>query len=133
MALLGFVVWTVFLLLGVGAWRVFEVATKKTHIGGFTPGTPHGSDRYWRLNRAHLNCVENLPLLGAVILTGHVLGESTGLFATLTQVYLGARVVQSTIHVSSGSAMAIRFRFAAFGVQVISILVMVGVLFSRHA
>ena len=65
-----------------------------------------------------MNCVENLPLFAAVVLTGHVSGLTTGAFATLSQVYIVARVAQSIIHVASGTAMAVNLRFTCFVVQV---------------
>lgn len=117
-ALMGFVFWTVFIVLAIGVARVAQVATGKTAVNGFPSGQPHGSDRYWRLNRAHMNCVENLPLFAAVVLAGNAVGLTVGTFATLSQVYFVARVAQSVIHVASGSAMAVNLRFTCFAVQV---------------
>jgi uncharacterized MAPEG superfamily protein len=116
-ALMGFVFWTVFLVLAIGGVRVMQVAAGQTAVNGFPSGQPHGSDGYWRLNRAHLNCVENLPLFAAVVLAGHVTGLTAGTFATLAEIYVIARVLQSIIHVSSGSAMAVNLRFTCFVVQ----------------
>lgn len=123
-ALMGFVFWTVFLVLAIGLVRVSEVASGRTAVNGFPSGQPHGGDAYWRLNRAHMNCVENLPLFGAVVLTGHVTGLAAGTFATLAEVYVFARVAQSIVHVSSGSAMAVNARFGCFVVQVTCLVVM---------
>ena len=117
-ALMGFVFWTLFIVLAIGLSRVSQVASGKTPVNGFPSGQPHGSDAYWRLNRAHMNCVENLPLFGAVVLTGHVTGLTAGTFATLSEVYVIARVAQTLIHVSSGSAMAVNLRFTCFVTQV---------------
>jgi len=117
-ALMGFVFWTVFIVLAIGVVRVGQVASGRTAVNGFPSGQPHGSDAYWRMNRAHMNCVENLPLFAAVVLAGHVTGLTAGTFATLSQVYIVARVAQSIIHVASGSAMAVNLRFTCFVVQV---------------
>lgn len=123
-ALMGFVFWTVFIVLAISGARVVEVISGRTAVNGFPSGQPHGGDAYWRLNRAHMNCVENLPLFAAVVLAGHVTGLTTGTFATLSQVYVSARVAQTLIHVSSGSAMAVNLRFTAFLVQVVCLLTM---------
>lgn len=123
-ALMGFVFWTMFLVVAIGLSRVAEVASGKTAVNGFPSGQPHGSDRYWRLNRAHLNCVENLPLFGAVVLAGHVTGLTDGSFATMAQVYVAARVAQSLVHVSSGSAMAVNVRFGCFLTQMTCVMLM---------
>jgi uncharacterized MAPEG superfamily protein len=123
-ALMGFVFWTMFIVLAIGVARVAQVASGKTAVNGFPSGQPHGTDTYWRLNRAHMNCVENLALFAAVVLTGHVTGLTAGTFATLSQVYIVARVAQSIIHVASGSAMAVNLRFTCFVVQVGCVLSM---------
>jgi uncharacterized MAPEG superfamily protein len=130
-ALMGFVFWTVFLVLAIGGARVMQVLAGQTAVNGFPSGQPHGSDAYWRLNRAHLNCVENLPLFAAVVLAGHVTGLTAGTFATLAQVYITARVLQSIIHVSSGSVMAVNLRFTCFVVQVGCLLTMAGMVVMR--
>lgn len=130
-ALMGFVFWTVFLVLAIGAARVMQVMRGETAVNGFPSGQPHGSDGYWRLNRAHMNCVENLPLFAAVVLSGHVTGLTDGTFATLAQVYVVARVLQSLLHVSSGSAMAVNLRFTCFVVQVGCLLTMANLVVMR--
>lgn len=128
-ALVLFAVWALVLVLSIGAWRGALVFSGKSKITGFQPGTPHGGDAYWRLNRAHLNTVENLPIFGALILAGTFVQVQGVPFQVLPSVVLYARVVQSLIHVTSGSALAINLRFAAYVVQVASMLFMaVGVL-----
>jgi len=123
-ALMGFVFWTLLLVVAIGVARVLQVLSGKTAPNAFPAGQPHGSAGYWRLNRAHMNCVENLPLFAAVVLAGHVTGLTTGTFATLSQVYIAARVAQSIIHVSSGSVMAVNLRFTCFLVQLGCLLTM---------
>lgn len=117
--LLGFAAWTVLLLTAVLTWRALDVLRGVRRSNEFPSGVPHGPDLYWRLNRAHLNCTENLPVLGAVILVGTFAGllraESFGLAA---QTYLGARIVQSTVHIASNHVMAVNVRFTAQLVQV---------------
>ena len=51
------------LVTAIGAFRVLQVLTRKKAANEFPSGTPHGGDLYWRLNRAHMNTAENLPLL----------------------------------------------------------------------
>jgi uncharacterized MAPEG superfamily protein len=116
--LLGFVTWTLVLLLGVGFTRVGAVLRGQKRANEFPSGVPHGGDAYWRLNRAHMNCVENLPLFASVVLVATVAGVKVALLDTLARVYLAARIGQSVAHVSSGSAMAVNVRFTFFLVQV---------------
>ncbi len=122
--LLLFIVWTVLLLLAVGTARVWLVLTAGASPADFPAGVPHGSDRYWRLNRAHLNCLEFLPMFAAVVLTGAVLGVTEGTVATLAEVIVVARVGQSVTHISSGSAIAVNVRFTFFLVQLVSLIAM---------
>jgi uncharacterized MAPEG superfamily protein len=120
--LLGFVLWTTLLLTAVGAARVAQILGGSARPSDFPSGVPHGGDRYWRLNRAHLNCLENLPLFGAVVLTGAVIGADAQLLDDLALTYLGARVAQSVVHVASGSDLAVQLRFGFFLVQLACLL-----------
>ena len=62
-----YAIWTVCpVIFGVGAYRVLTVLTGKRAIDSFPADTEHGRpDWYRRVNRAHLNCVENLRCLRA--------------------------------------------------------------------
>jgi uncharacterized MAPEG superfamily protein len=115
--LAGFIVWTLVLLLGVAGARVSKVLSGQATAADFPAGVPHGSDRYWRLNRAHLNCLENLPLFATVVLVATVAGIKSPVLDTLARLYLGARVGQSVTHVASGSPTAVNVRFTFFLVQ----------------
>jgi len=125
LCLFGFILWTVALLLAIAAVRVREILAGKARASDFTPGIPHGGDRYWRLNRAHMNCLENLPLFSAVVLTGAVIGADAPWLDRLAEFYLLARIGQSVTHISSGSDRAIQIRFAFFGVQLLCLLGMI--------
>ena len=121
-SLMGFVFWTIILLLGIGGIRVSQVMAGKTAPNAFPSGVPHGSEFYWRLNRAHANCLENLPLFAAVVLTAYVAGIHAPIIDTLSRVVVFARIGQSLAHLSSGSNMAVNVRFSFFLVQVASII-----------
>ena len=82
----------------------------------FPSGTKHGPDWYWRVNRAHMNTVENLPVfavlvVAAVLLEIDVTALAWGVFA--------ARVAQTFFHVASGRSMAVNLRFTAFSAQIV--------------
>ena len=120
--LLGFVAWTMLLLVGVAVARVSQVLTGRARATDFTPGVPHGSDAYWRLNRAHLNCLENLPLFASVVLIATVAGIRAPILDTLARTYLVARVGQTLAHLSSGSALAVNVRFTFFLIQFVCLV-----------
>ena len=121
-ALVFYALWAVVLVLMVGGDRVLLVLKGDAKVTSFSPGVPHGSESYWRINRAHMNTVENLPIFAAVVLAGWAIGLETLLFNRLAVIVVCARVVQSVIHILSGSAPAINLRFLAFGVQLVCIV-----------
>ncbi len=116
--LAGFVGWTLLLMAGIAAARVAAVLRGEKQANEFPAGVRHGGDAYWRLNRAHLNCTENLPLFASVVLIAAAAGIHSPTLDTAARVYLAARIGQSLAHVSSGSAMAVNVRFTFFLVQV---------------
>ncbi|HWY14054.1 MAG TPA: MAPEG family protein [Rhizomicrobium sp.] len=118
-ALVLYALWAIALVLMVAADRVLMVIRGEAKANSFTPGVPHGSDSYWRINRAHLNTLENLPIFAAIVLCGWVVGMETATFNRLAMVVVVARIVQSAIHIASGSVAAITFRFTALAVQLI--------------
>jgi len=126
-ALVLFAVWAMLLVTGIGLWRVTQVITGTVPKGGFNPGTPHGGDAYWRLNRAHMNTLENLPIFATVVLSGVYLQVQDPLFQLLANVVIVARVAQSLIHVSSGAQPVVLLRFTAFLVQTLSMLTMAAI------
>jgi uncharacterized MAPEG superfamily protein len=121
-SLFGFIAWTLLLLLSIGMARVVQVLQGHKRPSEFLSGVPHGGDRYWRLNRAHLNCLENLPLFAAVVLTAGIIGVDSPTLDRLSVVYLVARVCQSVTHISSGSDAAVNVRFGFFGVQLVCLV-----------
>jgi uncharacterized MAPEG superfamily protein len=121
-ALIFYALWVLALVLMVAADRVLMVMKGEKQITSFTPGAQHGSDSYWRLNRAHLNAAENLAIFAVVVLAGWAIGLETVTFNRLAVIVLCARIIQSFIHILSGAAWAIYLRFAAFAVQVVCIV-----------
>ena len=115
-ALTGFIAWTLFLLVLMEAIRAKLVLTKAVPADGFDPANSTLSPLMQRLARAHANCLEGLPIFGGLMLVAAVTGR-TAVTDPLALVLLGARVVQSLIHLASVSPTAITLRFAAFTVQ----------------
>ncbi len=116
LALLGFLSWTLALLVVMEAIRSKLVLAREVPANGFTPDNAGLSPFMQRLARAHANCLEGLPLFGGFMLLAVVAGRS-GVTDPLALVLLGARIVQSLIHLASTSAPAVTARFCAFAVQ----------------
>ena len=131
LCLLGFVLWTLFIVgFGIAASRFAAAVRGEIPEGGFSADTPQGSPRYRRIMRAHMNCVENLPLFAAVVLTAAVIKAGSPLLDTLALSYFGARVLQTCFHVASGGALATALRFTCFTAQIVC-LTWMGVLVWR--
>ena len=115
-ALVGFIAWSLFLLVLMEAIRSKLVLTKAVAANGFTPDNSNLSPFMQRLARAHANCVESLPVFGGLMLVAVLAGKSS-ITDPLAYALLGARILQSIIHLSSLSALAVTLRFSAFAVQ----------------
>jgi uncharacterized MAPEG superfamily protein len=115
-ALTGFIAWTLALLVLMEGIRSALVARKVVPANGFNPENSNLSPFMQRLARAHANCLEGLPLFGGLMLVALVTGRSA-VTDPLAMVLLGARIVQSCIHLASLSPTAVTLRFSAFAVQ----------------
>lgn len=115
-ALLGLIGWTLLLLVLMEVIRSALVVSGKVPANGFDPDNSRLSPFMQRLARAHANCLEGLPIFGGLMLIAVVL-EQTDLTDPLALVLLGARILQSLIHLASISPLAVTARFAFFAVQ----------------
>jgi uncharacterized MAPEG superfamily protein len=117
-SLLGFVLWTItVLVIGIGTPRVHAILTRRAAPKSFLADAPHGSDRYRRTMRAHMNCVENLPLYASLVLMARLIELQSQPFQLLAAAVLPARIAQSVIHIASGTNRAVVARFCFFCVQ----------------
>lgn len=115
-ALTGFIAWTLFLLVLMELIRSKMVMTKSIQANEFRPDNANLSPFMQRLARAHANCLEGLPIFGGLMLVAVLAGRSA-VTDPLAYTLLGARVLQSVLHLSSLSVQAVTLRFAAFAVQ----------------
>ena len=128
-----YALWTLCpVIFGVGAYRVFTVLTGGRPANGFTAGVEHdGPDWYHRANRAHLNCVENLPVFACVILVGMGLNVESDWWNTLAITTVVTRVLQSSVHIVSTSPIAVQIRFTFFSIQLGCIGALSGLIFMQ--
>ncbi len=127
-ALLFFTGWTILLVLAVGTYRTLQVLAGQKKANEFPSGTPHGSDLYWRVNRAHMNSVEALPVFAILVLATFYLGFQSSVFETLAWVVVGARILQTSAHLSGGGEWHVNIRFTGFLIQYVSFAVMLVIL-----
>src|SRR5262245_4316131 len=118
--LLGFAAWTLTLLIAfVGAYRWFNILFSKAQIASFRSDRLEGEDWYRRGTRAHANCVENLPVFGAIVFVISAIGLEGAAVDALCIAVLVARVCQSLVHVAHEQTDAfVAVRFSFFSVQI---------------
>ena len=112
-----FISWTLLLLVVMEVLRSHLVLTGQSRSNEFNPENSNLSPFMQRLARAHANCLEGLPIFGGLLVVALITGR-TEVTDPLAPWLLGARVVQSSIHLASLSVAAVNARFTAFAVQV---------------
>jgi len=117
-ALIGFIVWALLLLVLMEVIRSQLVLRGKVPANGFTPDNASLSPFMQRLARAHANCVEGLPIFGGLLLVAIVTGRSS-ITDPLAYVFFACRVFQSLVHLASLSPTAVTVRFTAFAAQMV--------------
>jgi len=132
--LLGFAMWTLLLLLfTVGIYRWSRIFTGRVAIRNFPADAAGGDDWYKRATRAHANCIENLPVFGAIVFGLQAGGVTGTLVDALAATVLAARVCQSLVHacfVHTDSVASVRFGF--YFVQFICFAWLAGIIVVRH-
>lgn len=114
--LLGYISWTLILLLGLAAYRTYLSQSGKFRGLKFKSDGSDVPDFGNRLTRAQANCVECFSFIGGVLLLA-IATDSTVITNQLAYVLLAARLGQSIVHLVSTSNMAIQIRFAFFLIQ----------------
>jgi uncharacterized MAPEG superfamily protein len=129
-ALLGFTGWTLLLVIGVFLYRGIR----------FLGGTPINS---WprsykpvddaplvkRMEDAHANCLENLPLFAVIVLSAGLLGRLDAI-AALAPFVLYARIGQSLVHLIGTGKFLVLVRASFWSVQVVLFVLMLARLFA---
>ena len=133
--LLGFALWTVLLLFAtVGVYRWARILTGQVPIRDFRADQVEGADWYRRAMRAHANCVENLPVFGAIVLALYVSGVDSATANALAVIIFIARIMQSLVHVCFVQTnIAVSVRFGFFFIQLLGFLWLIGMLVIKWA
>jgi uncharacterized MAPEG superfamily protein len=118
-ALAGFAGWTLLLTLVMATNRMANLfAGAKIPINKFSPTGEDLPGFGHRVTRAHLNCVENLPVFAALVAAAGFSGQLAVMEGTAMYV-LYARLVQSVVHLISTSPAMVWIRATFFFVQVL--------------
>jgi uncharacterized MAPEG superfamily protein len=115
MMLLAFAAWTLLLLLvTVGTYRFSRIFSGRAGMASFPADRIEGQGWYVRAMRAHANCIENLPVFGALVYALHACSVEHPAVGPLCVAIVAARVCQSLVHVSlvqTDRVVAVRFGF----------------------
>ncbi len=134
-ALLGFTAWTLLLVLVVFSWRGIALIIKGNKADSWTRGQQKADDPALirRIEHAHSNCLENLPLFAVIVLAAAAMGKSA--VADQWAMYvLYARVAQSLTHMIGVSHWLVMLRATFWSVQLALFVVMLlGLCCGGHA
>jgi uncharacterized MAPEG superfamily protein len=129
--LLAFAMWTLLVLLfTIGIYRWSRIFSGRVPIRDFPADAAGGEEWYRRATRAHANCIENLPVFGAIVYglqVAHVTGTLVDVLAVTVVV---ARVCQSLVHicfVHTNTVASVRFGF--YFVQFVCFVWLAGIIF----
>lgn len=124
--LLGFAAWTLLTLFTtVGIYRWTLILTGRVAIADWRADEPQGSEWYRRAVRAHMNCIENLPVYTAIVVVLLAIHVDTPVLDALALILLIARILQTAVHLSleqTNTVAAVRFAF--FFIQVLCMIAM---------
>ena len=122
--LLGFAGWTLVLMMTtIGIYRWSRILSGQSEVRDFGEYRIEGKNWYERAMRAHANCVENLPVYGAIVIAIVAGDVRAQILDVLAIVFLAARVVHSLIHVTfEHSNLTTSVRFTFFFIQLICMI-----------
>src|SRR5215203_4198629 len=122
--LLAFAGWTVLTLFGsIGVYRWSRILSARAAISEWRADAPQGTEWYQRAMRAHMNCVENLPIFGALVVALIAFGVQSSSINTLCIAVLLARMGQTIIHIGAPPTNVwAALRFISFFVQIVCMI-----------
>jgi len=133
-ALIGFTAWTLLLVLVIFAWRGIEIVINGKKADSWTRGKDVAAPGLIRrIEHAHINCLENLPIFAVIVLAAAAMGKSA-----VTEPYamyvLYARVAQTLTHMVGVSHWLVMLRATFWAIQLILFVVMLfGLCCGGHA
>ncbi|MFT4938866.1 MAG: putative MAPEG superfamily protein [Paraglaciecola sp.] len=117
LALLGYLAWTLVLVVFIAIYRTQLVMSQGRAANAFKADGSDSPPFGQRLTRAFGNCVESFCFVGGTMLAA-LATDSAVITNGLAYLMLAARLGQSLIHLASTSVLAVQIRFAFFLVQV---------------
>jgi uncharacterized MAPEG superfamily protein len=123
-ALLGFTAWTLLLVLVVFSWRGIEIVINRKKADSWTRGKDtEAPGLIRRVEHAHANCLENLPLFAVIVLAAAATGKSA-VTDQWAMIVLYARLAQSVTHMIGVSHWLVMLRATFWSAQLVLFAVM---------
>ncbi|MEL6360752.1 MAG: MAPEG family protein [Pseudomonadota bacterium] len=114
--LLALVAWYILMVMLLGGYRSLLVFGGKRAANQFQASGDDMEGFGKRVTRVHANCYENLPAAAAVLLYA-IATNQTAVTDPLANIFLGARIAQSVVHLISTARPAVFLRFGLFIAQ----------------
>ena len=120
-ALVGFATWTTLLVFGLAGLRIVHAQRTGKEVNSFSADGSDLEGLGQRWTRVHLNCLEFLPIAGAVGLAAVVSGQAA-ITNPLAMPLLYMRMAQSVAHLISTSVPFVLIRATLFVGQILIVL-----------
>ena len=121
-ALVGFAGWTLVVgLIMVGNRFANSFGGSKIALNQFSPDGEDLPGFGRRVTRAHLNCLETLPVFAALVAAAG-LSDQMAIMEGTVMFVLYARLCQSVVHMTSTAMGMVYLRGGLFGVQVVLLI-----------
>ena len=120
-ALVAFAAWTALLVFGLATLRIVHAQRTKKSLDSFLPDGSDLEGLGQRWTRAHLNCLEFLPIAATVGLAAMVTGKAA-VTDPLAMVLLYLRIGQSLVHLMSTAVAFVMIRATLFVGQIAIVL-----------
>ena len=133
-ALIGFTAWTLLLVLIIFSWRGIAIVIQGRKADSWTRGKDvQEAGLIRRIEHAHANCLENLPIFAVIVLAAAAMGKSA--VADHWAMYvLYARVAQSVVHMIGVNHSLVLLRATFWSIQLALFVVMLfGLCCAGHA
>jgi uncharacterized MAPEG superfamily protein len=132
--LLAFAGWTLLTLVGnLGVYRIRQIMSGRASLRTFSFPDLEQSSYHRRAMRAHLNCVENLPVYGAIAVAILATGLRSPILDRLAITFLAARMAHTLVHVAfEQRGRVTMLRFFLFTIQLVC-MVWMGIFVAVYA
>lgn len=119
--LLIFALWTLLtLVFSIGVYRFGKIFRGGSAFDTYRFPDVDTNERHRRALRAHMNCVENLPVYAALVVVMVYTGTFAPILSVLAIVFMAFRVLHTFVHVGfPQEGQIVIVRFGLFAVQLV--------------